>query len=198
MVDDVEPRLVGFTTPFIAGGNLEMYQGIFMFRWVHDLTATIDDLNLRFAIIHQDIAPRNILIEPHNGHLKIFDFDRAAKLGSKEQGRGASDVNELIFAVYEALTRDEQFPRVPPPEQKVELVEEMGHWDLKLEIEDVEGGIAAYRKLLATWAEGRRSYRKVERHADAIEPLEWPEFPIEAQGPYHREQAYKENRHVMF
>jgi hypothetical protein len=31
--------------------------------------------------VHQDIAPRNLLIGPTIDHLRLFDFDRIARIG---------------------------------------------------------------------------------------------------------------------
>ena len=198
VLDDIEHRLVGFTTSYITGGTLEQYNGQFLFRWLPDLTTAIDDLNLRFGIQHQDVAPRNILVEPSTSTLKLFDFDRAAKLGSPEVERGRSDVDGLVFTIYEALTKDDHFRRVPFYEQEVKLVEQMEHWDLKLEIETVEGGINAYRTFLIRWADDRRENRNIGKHADASVPLDWPVFPMESRGPFYREQAYNEKRHVIW
>ncbi|KAM5458275.1 hypothetical protein MaudCBS49596_000188 [Microsporum audouinii] len=56
---------------------------------------------------------------------KVFDFDRSAFIGSKMQESGRDDVDGLIFTIYEALTTDDHYRKIPFEEQgkkaKVEL-----------------------------------------------------------------------------
>lgn len=65
VLDDFESRVVGFTTKFIPGGTLVDNLSIpLRFEWIQQLTQLVDYLNLELGIMHQDIAPRNLLIDP--------------------------------------------------------------------------------------------------------------------------------------
>ncbi|PGH10538.1 hypothetical protein AJ80_07484 [Polytolypa hystricis UAMH7299] len=70
VIDDVSKKVLGFTSQYIAGGTLENYNQTFYFRWLKQLTDAIDDLNLHCGIAHQDVAPRNVLIDPSTNELK--------------------------------------------------------------------------------------------------------------------------------
>jgi serine/threonine protein kinase len=64
VLDEVESRVLGFTTLFVSGGNLKDNTTIrFRFCWLQQLTSVVDGLNLRYGIMHQDIAPRNLLVD---------------------------------------------------------------------------------------------------------------------------------------
>ncbi|KAM5471917.1 hypothetical protein MauCBS54593_003324 [Microsporum audouinii] len=74
VVDDVSGKVLGFTSQFISGGTLEHYKDYnqpFHFRWMEQFTTAVDDLSLMFGIMHQDIAPRNILYEPATKSLRL-------------------------------------------------------------------------------------------------------------------------------
>ncbi|KAM5442262.1 hypothetical protein MferCBS31731_002636 [Microsporum ferrugineum] len=74
VVDDVSGKVLGFTSQFISGGTLEHYKDYnqpFHFRWMEQFTTAVDDLSLTFGIMHQDIAPRNILYEPATKSLRL-------------------------------------------------------------------------------------------------------------------------------
>jgi hypothetical protein len=64
ILDEVQSRVVGFTTLFVPGGDLKENNTIpFRFSWLQQLAAVVDDLNIQYGIMHQDIAPRNLLID---------------------------------------------------------------------------------------------------------------------------------------
>ncbi|KAK2858383.1 hypothetical protein FQN49_004791 [Arthroderma sp. PD_2] len=175
VIDDVTKNILGFTSQYIPGGTLEDYRGPFYFRWLKQLTDAVDDLNLRYGIMHQDFAPRNILIDPTTQDLKIFDFDRSAQIGGQGSMEGCNDVDALIFTIYEALTLDESFREEPPWEQDVSQVENMGEWKLQLPLEDGID-ISKYRASLAEWATVRRTAKTIKRFSEATEPILWPEY----------------------
>ncbi|KAI2003784.1 hypothetical protein LOZ52_006566 [Ophidiomyces ophidiicola] len=134
VLDDVSKRILGFTSQYIAGGTLENYRDRpFYFNWLKQLTDAIGELNLGFGIMHQDVAPRNILFEPSSNSLKVFDFDRSCLIGDEQPGR--NDVDGVIFTLYETLTKDGHFRRVPFHQQQVGNVEEMEDWPLVVPLE---------------------------------------------------------------
>jgi hypothetical protein len=67
--------VVGFTTPFIPAATLkEKLPHVFRLRW-------LKELNLEYGIVHQDIADRNIFINPATDSILLFDFNVAAGVG---------------------------------------------------------------------------------------------------------------------
>lgn len=175
ILDDVSDKVLGLTSQYISGGTLEEYRDRpLYFRWLNQLTSAIDDLNLRFGIMHQDVAPRNILVDPITETLKIFDFDCSALIGSPDQMPGRDDVDHVIFTVYETLTKDDQYRSIPFDEQDVRQVETLDEWKLdKVPLEDGHGDISTYRQFLTERARGRRTTRTIKLHCEAAEPASW-------------------------
>ncbi|OBT70068.1 hypothetical protein VE03_00444 [Pseudogymnoascus sp. 23342-1-I1] len=183
---DAEPRILGFTVPFIPGGTFEDNSTRpFRFAWLQQLTSVVDDLNLKFGIVHHDIAGRNLAVDPITEKIQLFDFELAAKFGSTEASRFRNDVDGVIFTVYEILTLDDHFRRIPLDEQDVKPIEEMAEWDVKIPIEAGDGGIKKIRSFLAEWAEGRRSKAK-NGPVTASCQLDWPSYPPQTPIPYMR------------
>lgn len=176
VIDDVNETILGFTSIYISGGTLKDYRGTFYFRWLKQITDAIDQLNLRYGILHQDLAPRNILIDPATHDLKVFDFDRSAKMDGQNRLTAANDVDSVIITVYEALTGDEQFACIPPEERDTSNIEKMEEWKLQLPLED-GFDISDYRKYLSDWAARRRTTKTIKHSSEATEPLSLPEYP---------------------
>lgn len=58
VLDELEGRVVGFTSSYVPGGNLEENKSrVFKLKWLKQLIEVVDLLNLRHGIVHQDIAP---------------------------------------------------------------------------------------------------------------------------------------------
>ncbi|OBT72659.1 hypothetical protein VF21_08570 [Pseudogymnoascus sp. 05NY08] len=64
------------------------------------LLDVVDYLNLDLGIVHQDIAPRNLLVDPETDNLLLFDFDRAARIGQPSCFPERNDVNGVIFTLW--------------------------------------------------------------------------------------------------
>lgn len=72
VVDEVEERVVGFTTAYIPGGTiLENPPRVFKFEWLEQLISVVDDLNLKYGIAHRDIHSRNIMVDAEKDSIKI-------------------------------------------------------------------------------------------------------------------------------
>jgi thiamine kinase-like enzyme len=56
--------VIGFTTKYIPGETLAGPKIPFRFEWLQQLTQVVDFLNQELGIMHQDVAPRNLLIDP--------------------------------------------------------------------------------------------------------------------------------------
>ncbi|CAG9951405.1 unnamed protein product, partial [Clonostachys rosea f. rosea IK726] len=95
-----EDVVVGFTTKFIPRGTLEDRKQ-FKLSWLRHLLSVVDDLNLKYGIVHQDIAPRNLLVGCDADDLLLFDFNYSARIGEGDAGPARNDVKGTIFTVYE-------------------------------------------------------------------------------------------------
>lgn len=110
--------VVGFTSAFVQGKTLQDNPSrLFKLKYLEQLTKVVDDVNLRFGIVHQDIAPRNLLINPATDTLQLFDFSCSGKLGWKgaavqtqfsNPGSFSIGLNGVVATVYEVITRDTQ------------------------------------------------------------------------------------------
>lgn len=126
-VDQVEGRdvVVGFTSVYIPGGTVEENTSrTFKLKWLKQLLCAVDDLNLKYGIQHQDIAPRNLLVDEEADKLLLFDFNFAVRIGYPSQEEDheqysvhRDDVKGVLFTVYEIVTRDTHFRKVPHHEQ---------------------------------------------------------------------------------
>jgi serine/threonine protein kinase len=82
VLDEVRGGVVGFTTLYIPGGNLQdNISRTFKLKWCGQLMQVVDDLNLRYGIAHQDIVPRNLLVDEATDNIMLFDFNTAAQIG---------------------------------------------------------------------------------------------------------------------
>ncbi|KAL5349830.1 hypothetical protein ACLOAV_004864 [Pseudogymnoascus australis] len=67
----------------------------------------VDYLNLELGIMHQDITPRNLLVDPEADNLLLFDIDRAARIGQPSYFTERNDVKGVVFTLYEIISRDD-------------------------------------------------------------------------------------------
>lgn len=93
VVDEVTgSQVIGFTMRYVAGGQtLDESRPAFKLRWLRQLMQAVDDLNLKHGVIHQDIAGRNLMIDPDTDSITLIDFNSAARIGVARQG-GSRDV----------------------------------------------------------------------------------------------------------
>jgi hypothetical protein len=154
VISDAESRLLGFTTPYIPNGTIgENKDRIFKLAWFQQLLDVVDYLNFDLGIMHQDIAPRNLLVDPETDNLLLFDFDRAARIGQPSCFPERNDVNGVIFTLYEIVSQDDHFRRVEHREQDPDAVLILESWPLKCKL-DCEVG--EFRKLLDEWVRRRK------------------------------------------
>lgn len=127
VVDELKnrPVVVGFTSLYIPGGTVdENPSRIFKLKWLEQLLQTVDDLNLKYGIQHQDIAARNFLVDDAADKLLLFDFNYAVRIGYPNQEQDyeqydqeRNDIKGAIFTLYEIITKDEHFREVAHAEQ---------------------------------------------------------------------------------
>ena len=189
VLDEVERRIVGFTTLFVPGGTLnENKQRIFKLAWLNQLTRVVDDLNLKYGIMHQDIAPRNLVVDPKTDQLQILDFDFSCMIRTDHLSPGRDDVSGVLFTMYEIVTRDEHFREVPHEFQhssEIERIEWVKHPDVKL-----DHSVSEYQKFVLDWAAVRRRGDKIKDAARSPTRIDFPEMsrsPIKRSIEYYRD-----------
>jgi serine/threonine protein kinase len=167
VIDDVESRVLGFTTTYIPGGSLDQNRNrVFLLEWLQQLTAVVDYLNLELGVVHQDIAPRNLLIDPTTNKIRLFDFDRAAPVSQAVPVR--NDVTGVIFTLYEIITEDGHLREVPFTEQDPQQVQSVEQWPVRCRL---DSDVARFRKHLNDWVR-RRTYA-----SHGPNQVKWPGTP---------------------
>ena len=173
VLEDLESRIVGFTTPYIPGGTLENPNVPFRFEWLQQLTEVVDFLNLELGVMHQDIAPRNLLIHPDTGKLLLFDFNWAA-CGEKGLREGRDDVTGVAFTLYELITNDTHFTSIPHWERDMETLQSIPDWT---RARDLDADVSTFRKFLNDWVATRKSNGDMEWYLNAPKRPTWPDLP---------------------
>lgn len=192
VVDQVEgqDKVVGFTTPFIAGGTvLDNVSRPFKLEHLRQLISTIDYLNLTLGIVHGDITPYNLLVDASTDNLLIFDFNLACRLGweagdddtSDSYDPARNDVKFTAFTLYEIITRDTHLRDENEPhdlDASMVLESDGGAALVWEKHEDVvlDAPVAEYRRHLDEWM-ARRGEDKVTNWRQAPAAIDWPPLP---------------------
>ena len=177
VLDELRGDVVGFTNLYIPGGTIFHNKSrVFRQEWFRQLTGVIDDLNLKYGIAHQDIAPRNLLVNPKTDTLMLFDFDYSSRIGGTGYWTERDDVKDAIFTLYEIITRDMQFRNVSFDQQNPADVQGLDEWvqhsDVKL-----DHPVSEYHSILNEWVRTRREGRQIAMYTEAPECIDWPDFP---------------------
>ena len=173
VLDHHTDGIVGFTTQYIPGGTLKDTNATtrpFRLEWFRQLLSVVDDLNYQYGVMHQVIAPRNLLVDEKD-NLRIFDFNYSAMIG-KHYAPERDDVKGVIFTLYEIITLDEHFREVPHAEQDAEAVLSMS-WEKHPRVR-LDADVRAFRDALDSWV-AKRKARTVFKPADTW--VCWPEMP---------------------
>ncbi|AEO66351.1 uncharacterized protein THITE_152152 [Thermothielavioides terrestris NRRL 8126] len=178
-------RVVGFTMRYIPSETLEESRRPFKLRWLRELMQVVDDLNLKYGIIHQDIAARNLLIDPRNDSIVLFDFNNAYRLGvSKNHGNPAErkwgerdDVKGVMLFLYQLITRDPALG----VHYILHLLEEEAFKDpakwIKHPDVELDAPVADFYFELMAWVRRRRAAPPLTHYTEAPEHIDWPDFP---------------------
>lgn len=174
VLEDVESRVIGFTMKYISGGTLDNINVPFRFEWLQQLTQLVDFLNLELGIMHQDIAPRNLLIDPDTNKILLFDFDWAAH-GKKRLLEGRDDMTAVAFTLYELITNDTQFTSIPHWNRTMDMVQSISEWACKRKL---DSDVSQFRNVLNDWVATRKLDGDFGRYLNAPNRLTWPDLPI--------------------
>ena len=176
VVDELEGRCIGFTTAYIPGGTIgENKTRVFKLKWLRQLTSVIDELNLNLGIAHQDIAPRNLLVDEATDSLKIFDFNFSVRIGEPGYSESRNDVDGVLFTMYEIITRDDTVRSMAHEEQNVSHIEQKNwtqHPDVHLDC-----SVSKVREVLTEWSEKRRKAKQMTTYKEAPNLIDWPDTP---------------------
>lgn len=183
VVDDAENRLVGWTSSFIPGGTLEdnHVHTDFRLSWLTQITQIVDDINLKYGIMHRDIAARNFLIDPQMKRLLLFDCNNGIQIGNNPVKNphfdGPPDVDGVIFTIYELLTFDKSFRDSKVfYRHEVSPIEQMKDWAVKAKLEPGLD-VATIRRHLDRWVDERRTRRSIKHCTEATHPISLPTLP---------------------
>ena len=176
VVDELDGRIVGFTTTYISGGTLKDNQTRkFKLKWLKELIGVIDDLNLKFGVSHQDVAPRNLLINEETDSLMLFDFNYSACIGIEGYVEERNDVKGVYFTMYEIITRDMEPRSIRYDHQHLSSImqkEWMKHPDVEL-----DHPVSEFRKVLTDWFVKRDIGKIITINSEAPISLNWPALP---------------------
>ncbi|KAK4200782.1 hypothetical protein QBC40DRAFT_339588 [Triangularia verruculosa] len=183
VVDELEGRVVGFTTTYVPGGNLEENTSrVFKLEWLRQLINVVDELNLQYGIAHQDIAPRNLVVDESTDSIMLFDFNYAARINYPPLGNGKgehydeerNDVKGLIFTTYEIITQDQSFRNKPHIEQNTNHLPQEWRKHPKVEL---DCPVASYQSILQEWEKRRTGDLAGAKFDDFPKRIDWPTRP---------------------
>ncbi|KAK3937786.1 hypothetical protein QBC46DRAFT_391765 [Diplogelasinospora grovesii] len=193
VLEEMECKLVvGYTMRVIPNGDLKSdYHRArpFKLKWLRQLMQTVDDLNLRFGVVHQDIRARNCLIDPETDNLLLVDFGFSAWVGQKhagihgrnwEPGERRSDVEGVMLFLCEIITRADDSDIFDILAGVVEADSDLEWRDKLVKHPDVEldHNIDMFYHELVSWVKKRRSGgTSPQTRAIIPEAIRWPPYP---------------------
>ncbi|EXV01836.1 protein kinase-like domain protein [Metarhizium robertsii] len=177
VLDELHGRVVGFTSLYIPGDTIfENTARAFELKWLRQLTSVVDDLNLKYGIAHQDVAPRNLVVDPNTNAIMVFDFNYSARIGGSGYAEDHNDVKGVVFTLYEIITRDMHFRAVPHDEQNPADVQGLEEWVQHPDVQ-LDHSVSEYRSVLNDWVDKRQNGGQISHYTEASEYIDWPDFP---------------------
>jgi serine/threonine protein kinase len=177
VIDELEGGVVGFTNIYVPGGNLEENKSrVFKLKWLRQLIEVADELNLVYGISHQDIAPRNLVVDEVTDSIMLFDFNFAARINHPpEEGEAyveaRNDVKGVVFTAFEIITRNNSVRSVSHEDQNLDDLgsEWVKHPDVML-----DAPIESYQTLLQEWHKRRAEHVYPPKD---VRSIDWPSMP---------------------
>ncbi|KAL3421445.1 hypothetical protein PVAG01_07890 [Phlyctema vagabunda] len=185
VIEDKESRVIGFTTKYLTGGNFVNPDRPFRFEWLQQLTEVVDFLNLELGIMHQDIAPRNLIVDPDTHKLVLFDFNTAA-CGEKNLKGSLIDVSGVALTLYGLITNDIHFTNLSYWDRDMEMIESISEWP---RVRELDAEVSKFRTFLDDWIVTRKRGSPMERYLKAPNPLTWFDVPEEYQLAWDLEES---------
>ena len=188
--------VVGFTTPFIPAATLvEKLPHVFKLRWLKELMAVVDELNLEYGIVHQDIADRNIFINPATDSILLFDFDVAAGVGHGGPGYSRhtparNDVKGVVLLAYYLVTRDPRYADFFLDLADEKDIEDREKWMLHADV-TLDHDVSAFYDGVMTWEAKRHASPELTHYTQApkaiklLAPPSLPEDTVVFDGQTH-------------
>ncbi|KAK3985452.1 hypothetical protein QBC44DRAFT_156421 [Cladorrhinum sp. PSN332] len=183
VLDELEGRVVGFTNTYVPGGDLEDNTSrVFKLEWLRQLVNVVDELNLQYGIAHQDVAPRNLVVDESTDSIMLFDFGCAARINYQDlenvqrelYSEDRNDVKGLIFSTYEIITRDFSFRDKPHNEQNPDHLPVV--WERHPEVK-LDHPVASYQLVLQEWKRRRTGDLIGIKFGDFPKGIDWPSRP---------------------
>ncbi|KAK4121449.1 hypothetical protein N657DRAFT_673734 [Parathielavia appendiculata] len=154
----------------------------FKLKWLKQLMRTVDDLNLKHGIIHQDIADRNLIVDPDTGSIALIDFNlayqaRLTKQGPRDrEGKWAErdDVKGVLVFLYEYITQDPTLAGGLYTLNEVNETKSMdpAKWAKHPSVE-LDKKVADFYSELMAWVR-HRAGKQLTRYTEAPDHFEWP------------------------
>ncbi|KAK3311370.1 uncharacterized protein B0T15DRAFT_72646 [Chaetomium strumarium] len=171
-------RVVGFTMRYIPSDSLGKARGRFKLKWLRQLMQAVDDLNLKHGIMHQDIADRNLLVDPETDAIVLIDFGEAYRIGMKGKWGERDDVKGVLVFLYAYITRDPALQFYILHEVDEKECFNPAKWCKHPDVE-LDDDVAEFYFELMTWVRGRRAGKQITRYTQAPEYFDWPPPPPE-------------------
>ncbi|KAI5459882.1 kinase-like domain-containing protein [Mariannaea sp. PMI_226] len=183
VLDELTGRVVGFTINYITGGTLEEnISRTFKLKYLNQLFGVVDDLNLKHGLSHQDIAPRNLLIDEETDSILLFDFNYSARIGMRQSRKDPfktrpyieerNDIKGVWFTIYEIITQDASFSSLPHQEQEISVLERK-EWQ-KHPTVTLDRPVSEFRSALREWDKRRRLGKQLKVFTEAPWYIDWP------------------------
>ncbi|KAI9898827.1 hypothetical protein N3K66_005288 [Trichothecium roseum] len=141
----------------------------------HILMAVVDELNLNLGITHQDVAPRNLLIDEKTDSLMIFDFNFSARIGDERYTEPRNDIKGVFFTMYEMITLNKIPRAVRLEDLKMSDIEDR-KWELHPDVQ-LDHPVSEFRAALAQWSKRRRQGEHITFYKGAPNYIDWPDRP---------------------
>jgi hypothetical protein len=178
VLDEIHGQIVGFTTPYIPDGSLEDNPSRgFKLKWLKQLIQVVDDLNLRYGVIHDNITPCHLLIDPETDDLLLINFNFSRRIAGPVRlfnfDISGQEMALVTLTVYSTITGDKSFQQTHDTEKvsNAAAVTELEEW-VPAPGMILDHPVSTYRSVLEEWTRRRRAV-----HVEARECINWPEFP---------------------